>query len=1790
VNPTAGTPLGTGGISPYTSAGENGSFIANGKLYWPVEGKSAVGGMYPIGVQCLDLTTLVSCGYTQLDTTTVAPSGGLTGMVSSDGIPAANGNYYFFGASGNMSCFNPTSGPCGVTNISAGQTAFAGGYLGSILTSGQYIYVTYVNAAATVLYMSCYNTATSSVCPGFPINEGTPVNSGFPDFIAPVLSTTGSLLGACDVGKARCYSPTGTLIANPYPGYNGFGLGAAGFGSGAIVGSKFYAGDQNTSAIDCFDFSLWSGSGAVPRCSGFAGPVDASNYTVRALANLPGCLAANGDAAQIVIFNAKTGGSCVTATTQVTVNPSLYYCDGQPSNAQTWGTVRLNGLTGSEYGAALVTLIGVNGPVPGYTNLQLAPGQTTLDLTSLPVSGNTASLTAQVTLTGVSNSGAAQAATVTLSWVGAPIETCFQTKVPNECVMTATPMSNVANAVTAGSNGVSDSPGGASSGTATFNNTPTSAACSLSVKKVPSEQTASPGDKVTYTITVTNTGTAAWTASSPAAFTDSLANVLTDAVYNNDATASAGTASYSSPTLSWSGPLAPGASATITYSVSVNSPATGPHHMVNTVIPVCPSYASCPPSQTVDVPVRDLKAVKTADTTGAVPGQVVRYTITITNTGQAAFSATSPASYTDSLANVLTDASYNNDATATAGTPSYSAPTLTWTGPLPIGGTVTLTYSVKVNSPDTGPHRLANTVVPFCCQSPPPPVVVPVADLSIVKSATPPKVSKVGDVISYNFLVTNTGNVTLTNVSVADTQVAPAGALTSGPTCPQSTLAAGQSETCTGTYTVTLADLDNGSVNDSATATGTPPTGPPVTTPPSTASVPASQTPSIAVVKSATPASVSKVGDVITYNFLVTNTGNVTLTKVSVTDSQTAPAGPLTSGPTCPKATLASGASEICTGTYTVTQADLNNGKVDDTATATGQPPTGSPVVSPPSPATVPATQTPNLSIVKSVTPAKVSKVGDVISYNFLVTNTGNVTLTNVSVADAQSSPASALTSGPTCPQSTLVPGQSETCTGTYTVTQKDLDNGSVNDSATATGTPPTGPPVTPPPSTASVPATQTASIALVKSATPGSVSKVGDVISYNFLVTNTGNVTLTNVSVADTQTAPADALTSGPTCPAPTLAVGASETCTATYTVTQADLNNGKVNDTAAATATPPTGPPVLSPPAVATVPATQNPNLSIVKSSPQTKASNAGDVIAYGFVITNTGNVTLTNVSVTDIQTAPAGALTSGPTCPQSILTPGQSETCTGTYTVTQADVDHGKVDDSATATGADPTGKQVTTPPAPLTVPIPPNPSITVLKSASPASVSKVGDVITYSFVVTNTGNVTLTKVTVTDSQVAPAGALTSGPTCPQSTLAPGLTETCTATYTATQADANSGKVNDTATATGTPPSGPPVTSPPSPAVVPIPPNPNLSIVKSATPAKVSKVGDVISYSFVVTNTGNVTLTKVTVTDSQVAPAGALTSGPTCPQSTLNSGQSETCTGTYTVTQADLDNGSVNDTATATGTPPSGPPVTSPPSPATVPATQTPAITIVKSATPAKVSKVGEVISYSFLVTNTGNVSLTKVSVTDSQVAPAGALTSGPTCPSLTLAVGASETCTGTYTVTQADFDNGSVNDSALASGIPPGGTTPVTSPPSKASVPAAQDPALTVVKTASPATVSHAGDLVSLTFGVTNTGNVTLSHVTVTDTQTAPAGPLSSGPSCPQSTLVPGASETCTGAYLVTQADVNNGKINDTAVASGLPPGSTTPVSSPPATATVGVLTSAPPAAVSPINNSTVPVTG
>jgi len=189
--------------------------------------------------------------------------------------------------------------------------------------------------------------------------------------------------------------------------------------------------------------------------------------------------------------------------------------------------------------------------------------------------------------------------------------------------------------------------------------------------------------------------------------TDALTDVLDDAVYANDAVASDGTVEYGDSTLVWTGALALGASATITYSVTARHPATGDRVLANTVSSTtqgtdCPAAASCAVEVTVLIPA--LTIVKTADLSQVVAGGTVHYTVAATNTGESDYAAAT-------LSDLLAEATYNNDATATTGAVGYSSGTLTWTGALPRGAAVLLTYSVAVatNAPDGG--VLTNLVV-----------------------------------------------------------------------------------------------------------------------------------------------------------------------------------------------------------------------------------------------------------------------------------------------------------------------------------------------------------------------------------------------------------------------------------------------------------------------------------------------------------------------------------------------------------------------------------------------------------------------------------------------------------------------------------------------------------------------------------------------------------------------------------------------------------------------------------------------------------------------------------------------------------------------------------------------------------------------------------------------------------------------------------------------------------------------------------------------------------------------
>ena len=137
------------------------------------------------------------------------------------------------------------------------------------------------------------------------------------------------------------------------------------------------------------------------------------------------------------------------------------------------------------------------------------------------------------------------------------------------------------------------------------------------------------------------------------------------------------------------------------------------------------------------------------------------------------------------------------------------------------------------------------------------------------------------------------------------------------------------------------------------------------------------------------------------------------------------------------------------------------------------------------------------------------------------------------------------------------------------------------------------------------------------------------------------------------------------------------------------------------------------------------------------------------------------------------------------------------------------------------------------------------------------------VTYTFRTSNTGTTTLSNVSVTDTGLVGLSALSCTPAAP-ATLAPGAVQTCTATKTMTQAEADAGAVTNTAAAAGTPPGGAaPVTDTDDETVVS---NGSAALSLSKTAAPTSYIaGDVVTYTFVTTNTGTLSLTGVFVVDT-------------------------------------------------------------------------------------------------------------------------------------------------------------------------------------------------------------------------------------------------------------------------------------------------------------------------------------
>jgi len=249
-----------------------------------------------------------------------------------------------------------------------------------------------------------------------------------------------------------------------------------------------------------------------------------------------------------------------------------------------------------------------------------------------------------------------------------------------------------------------------------------------------------------------------------------------------------------------------------------------------------------------------------------------------------------------------------------------------------------------------------------------------------------------------------------------------------------------------------------------------------------------------------------------------------------------------------------------------------------------------------------------------------------------------------------------------------------------------------------------------------------------------------------------------------------------------------------------------------------------------------------------------------------------------------------------------------------------------------------------------------------------------------------------------------------------------------------------------------------------------------------------------------------------------------------------------GSYEVTEDDICGDIVN-TATATGISPCEDPVSDDSNQVTVTTTSTPELTVTKATDFEGAATVGDVVEYTIEVENTGDVSVYDLTVVDAMLADL-AYVSGDSDSDDVLDVGEVWVFGGTYEVTEEDVCWASLVNQAEASGFTLC-EDPVTGTSNEVTTEVTYEAELTVDKTTTLSGKAKAGDTVSYTIEVTNSGNVMLSDVVVTDLMLGIVADTSIGD------LAPGESGSISGSYVV-KSDDKGKSLTNTAVATATDP--------------------------------------
>ncbi|WP_165841223.1 DUF11 domain-containing protein [Comamonas sp. JNW] len=749
----------------------------------------------------------------------------------------------------------------------------------------------------------------------------------------------------------------------------------------------------------------------------------------------------------------------------------------------------------------------------------------------------------------------------------------------------------------------------------------------------------------------------------------------------------------------------------------------------------------------------------------AKPGDVLTYTVSVTNSGGTAGS-------TDVGQTVPAGTTYTGTGQGWGAGCTAAGTQCAQTVAVGANQTSTVTYTVTVASPGST-ATIVDTVtssVGSCttCQ-----VTTDTqhADMQATVTVTPGTTSTTGVELIYTSICKNNGPQTALNA--ACTVTAPAGAVTTcTPTSPAAALASGDSISCTtkltpsvvGDYAVSVATSNT--LYDAVTSNNA-----------ATATVKVNTPAALRIVKTlaqvngaAVPANyAAKIGDTLTYAILVTNTGGTAGTAVL---TETVPEGTKFVGGSAPDVTqgwsqtpqACVAAASTCTQSVTVPAQSAegvggeqtvrftvevlasatSNGKITNTVSSDIPAACASGTCSVETANAVADMQ----ALITSI-PSSAVVVGQSVTITGLCTNNGPANAVNASCAMVISNSGSTINA--TCDATkTLAVSETLSCSVTFTAAQGDI-SATINaatqsyesnitnntDTKSTVGNTP-----------ASLATTNVLTLVNGSPVPAGYLAKPGDVLTYTVTVVNSGG---TAGSTDVGQTVPAGTTYTGTgqgwgagctavgTQCAQTVAVGAGQTSTVQYTVTVASPGStATIVDTVTSSVGTCTTCQVTTD--------TQHADMQATVTVTPGATSTTGVELTYTSICKNNGPQTALNAAC--VVTAPASAVTTcTPTTPAATLTSGDSITCTTKLTPSAAGDYAVSVATSNTLYDASAGNNTATT-----TVKVNTPADLHIVKTlaqvngaAVPANyAAKIGDTLTYAILVTNTGGTAGTTV--------------------------------------------------------------------------------------------------------------------------------------------------------------------------------------------------------------------------------------------------------------------------------------------------------------------------------------------------------------------------------------------------------------------------------------------------------------